>query len=212
MTGPWDPMAAASRGAMRTSRAEREQAIEVLKIAFVADRLAKDEFDVRAGQALTARTAAELAALTADIPVGPVAAGPLRTPARTKARPPANRVGRTGTCMTLIAAAVLGGLRLTTPDNMAAFMSGVLATATVVVAPVVTMTTLLHQQRRRRRPAEAGQIEFDGPASRPPGARDSGPDPRCPHGLQIGPSPRQPQSHHADCRPRRLAILSFSLL
>ena len=89
MTGPGGEMAAgmASRGAMRTSRAEREQAIEVLKIAFVEDRLAKDEFDVRAGQALTARTAAELAALTADIPVGPAAAGPLRTPARTKARP-----------------------------------------------------------------------------------------------------------------------------
>jgi DUF1707 SHOCT-like domain len=165
MTGPGGEMAAgmASRGAMRTSRAEREQAIELLKIAFVADRLAKDEFDVRAGQALTARTAAELAALTADIPVGPAAAGPLRTPARTNARPPANRVGRTGVCMTLIAAAVLGGLRLTTPDNMGAFVAGVLAAATVVAAPVVTMTTLLHQQRRRQRPAKPGQNQLDSP-------------------------------------------------
>ena len=42
---------------MRTSRAEREQAIEVLKTAFVQGRLAKDEFEVRAGQALAARKA-----------------------------------------------------------------------------------------------------------------------------------------------------------
>ena len=76
MTGPGGEMAAgtAGRGRMRTSRAEREQAIEVLKVAFVQDRLTKDEFDVRAGQALTARTCAELAVLTADIPAGP--AGP----------------------------------------------------------------------------------------------------------------------------------------
>ena len=125
MTGPGGEMAAgrAGGGAMRTSRAEREQAIEILKIAFVEDRLAKDEFDVRAGQALTARTAAELAALTADIPVRPAEAGPPREPARR----PANRVGRTGLGMTLIAAAVLGGLRQTAPDNMAAFVAGVLA-------------------------------------------------------------------------------------
>ena len=67
---------------MRTSRAEREQAIEVLKAAFVQGRLAKDEFDVRAGQALTARTCAELAALTADIPVEPAAARPTSPPGR----------------------------------------------------------------------------------------------------------------------------------
>ena len=141
MTGPDGEMAAgtAGRGAMRTSRAEREQAIEVLKVAFVQDRLTKDEFDVRAGQALTARACAELAVLTADIPVGPAAARPLRTPARTKARPPMNRLGLAGVCMTLIAAAVLGVLRLTPPDNMAGFVSGVLAAATVVVAPAVTM-------------------------------------------------------------------------
>ena len=161
MTGPGGEMAAgmAGRGAMRTSRAEREQAIEVLKAAFVQGRLTKDEFEVLTGRALTARTCAELATLTADIPVGPTEAWPLREPAR----PPANRVGRTGACMTLIAAGVLGIILLTRPDNMAAFVAGVLAAATVAAAPVVTMTTLLQQQRRRRRPAKAGQPEFDGP-------------------------------------------------
>jgi len=158
MTGPGSEITAgmADRGAMRTSRAEREQAIEVLKAAFVQGRLAKDEFDVRAGQALTARTCAELAALTADIPVEPAAARP-------KARPPADRVGRTGARTTMIAAAVLAVLVLTRPDNVGAFMGGLLAAATVVVAPVVTMTTVLHQQRRRQRPAKAGQNELDSP-------------------------------------------------
>ena len=158
MTGPGGEMAAgmAGRGAMRTSRAEREQVIEVLKAAFVQDRLAKDEFEVRAGQALTARTCAELAAVTADIPVEPAVARP-------KAQPPTARIGRTGVRTTMIAAAALGMILLTRPDNMGAFMGGLLAAATVVVAPVVTMATVLHQQRRRQRPAKPGQNQLDSP-------------------------------------------------
>jgi hypothetical protein len=39
----------------------------VLKAAFVQGRLAKDEFDTRAGHALSARSHADLAALTADL-------------------------------------------------------------------------------------------------------------------------------------------------
>ena len=43
-------------------------AIEALKTAFVHGRLTKAELDARAGQALSARTYADLAALTTDIP------------------------------------------------------------------------------------------------------------------------------------------------
>ena len=53
--------------------------IEALKAAFVHGRLTKDEFDTRVGQALSARTYADLSALTADIPaahVDPAAPGP----------------------------------------------------------------------------------------------------------------------------------------
>jgi hypothetical protein len=50
--------------------------IGTLKAAFVQGMLAKDEFDERLGQAFTARTHAELAALTADFPVNLVAAPP----------------------------------------------------------------------------------------------------------------------------------------
>src|SRR5262245_52102326 len=82
MTGPGGEMAprTAGSGQFRTSQADREQAIEVLKTAFVADRLTKDEFDLRMGQALTSRTYAELAAVTAGLPAGPTPAQP--TPAQ----------------------------------------------------------------------------------------------------------------------------------
>jgi hypothetical protein len=168
MTGPGGEIAAgtAGRGGMRTSRAEREQAIEVLKVAFVQDRLTKDEFDARAGQALTARTYAELAALTADIPAGPPAARPLREPARTKARPPTNRRILAPVCMIPIAATVLGVLLLTAPDNMGAFLTGLMAAATVVGASTVTVTLMLKswylRHSSRQRTAEAIRNELDG--------------------------------------------------
>jgi putative transcriptional regulator len=56
------------RGRLRASYADREQAIDMLKAAFTQDRLAKDEFEARVGQAFAARTHAELAAVTAGIP------------------------------------------------------------------------------------------------------------------------------------------------
>lgn len=97
MDGP-DQDTAAGRGHLRAARADRERVIEVLKTAFVQDRLDQDEFGARVGLALAARTYAELAALTADLPAGLVAAtppavvasrrraGPPRTPAQIVAR------------------------------------------------------------------------------------------------------------------------------
>src|SRR4029077_21040923 len=46
MTGPHDP-AAAGRGRLRAGHAEREQAIDTLKTAFVHGQLTKDEFLIR---------------------------------------------------------------------------------------------------------------------------------------------------------------------
>ncbi|MGD0245752.1 MAG: DUF1707 domain-containing protein [Streptosporangiaceae bacterium] len=85
MTGPED-QAAAGGGRLRAGHADREQVIQALKDAFVQDRLTRDEFDTRTGRALTARTGAELDALTADIPVD-LAAGPalVRPPAGDRA-------------------------------------------------------------------------------------------------------------------------------
>ena len=73
-----------------------------LKAAFVADRLTEDELEARTGQAFAAATHADLAAITADIPPGPVAAHPARTPDRVVA-------GGTGV---IIAAAALGAALL----------------------------------------------------------------------------------------------------
>jgi len=79
MAGPADEIAAGTggRGRLRAAHADREQVIGVLKAAFVQGRLDRDEFYLRVGRALTSRTYADLAALTADI-----------TPARlTRTRP-----------------------------------------------------------------------------------------------------------------------------
>ena len=43
-------------GRLRTSHADRDQAINVLKAAFVQGRLTKPEFDLRVGQVLASRT------------------------------------------------------------------------------------------------------------------------------------------------------------
>ena len=69
---------AADRDHLRASYADREQIVGTLKAAFVQGRLTKDEFDTRIGRALTSRTSAELAAVTADLP----AARPPRQPPR----------------------------------------------------------------------------------------------------------------------------------
>jgi len=69
MTEPGDELAAGAGGqGLRTSCADREQVVDVLKTAFVQGRLDRDEFGLRVGQALASRTYADLAALTADIP------------------------------------------------------------------------------------------------------------------------------------------------
>jgi len=78
MAEPGDEIAAGAsgNGRLRASHADREQVVGVLKAAFVQGRLAKDEFDLRVGQAFASCTYAELAAVTADLPAGVAAAQP----------------------------------------------------------------------------------------------------------------------------------------
>ncbi len=78
--GPETAVAAAGRGHLRASDADREQMIDVLKAAFVQSRLTKAEFDARIGQTLASRTYAELASVTAGIPAGRPVARPARKP------------------------------------------------------------------------------------------------------------------------------------
>jgi hypothetical protein len=64
-------------GQMRASSADRERAIDVLKAAFAEGRLDMDEYAERVGRVHSSRTYAELGALTADLPVGPLGTLPV---------------------------------------------------------------------------------------------------------------------------------------
>ena len=70
VTEPQEP----SRLEIRVGHAEREVAVNRLHSAFAEDRLDVTEFDQRVASAYAARTAGELAPLTADLPAtAPVA-------------------------------------------------------------------------------------------------------------------------------------------
>jgi hypothetical protein len=135
-TGPEDhgTAAAGRRGPLRASQADREGVIDAVKAAFVAGRLTEEEFSDRIGQALASRTHADLAAVTADIPAGPVAAPPVRTPDQMVAWSTA----------AIIAAAGLGGAVLVGGSALilwAIIMTGVL---------LFTVSVLLAARQERR--------------------------------------------------------------
>ncbi len=56
---------------LRASHQDRDRVVEILRVAAGDGRLTAQELDERLGVALTARTFAELAALTADLPAVP---------------------------------------------------------------------------------------------------------------------------------------------
>jgi hypothetical protein len=60
----------------RASDADREHVIGVLREAFAEGRLTAEEHSARVGQAYAARTYAELATVSADLPAGPSAHRP----------------------------------------------------------------------------------------------------------------------------------------
>lgn len=119
MPEPQDHMPAVlGRGHLRACHADRERVTGTLKAAFVQGRLGKDELITRVGQALTARTYADLAALTADLPAGLVAAELPHQPARARAPLPVRTAAWLmclGAVLTLADAATvvvtLGGVR-----------------------------------------------------------------------------------------------------
>ena len=84
-TGPWDPGSAR----FLASDADRERVVDVLKTAFVHGTLTRDELTLRTGRALTARTYAELGAITASLTPGPPRPA---TQPRAQTRAPRKRV------------------------------------------------------------------------------------------------------------------------
>ena len=110
-TGPWDPMAAAaaSRGLLRASDAEREQVIDALKTAFAQGLITRDELGTRAGQALASRTYAELTAVTAGL----TASRPRPQPARAHAKRINKKAVTAGACAIVLAPALAAAFLLT---------------------------------------------------------------------------------------------------
>ena len=110
MTAGRESWRAGALGQLRTSHADREQAIDVLKAAFVQGRLTKDEFDLRVGQVFASRTYADLGALTADIPGWVTSTQPsddAGEPGRVLSFKTAARVGAVGAAPSMASAAAV---------------------------------------------------------------------------------------------------------
>ena len=159
-TGPGAERAAglAARGRLRASRVDREHVIDALKTAFVQDRLTKDEFDLRVGQALASRTYADLAALTADIPAGLAGAQLPGMPAGARVRPPAKTDVKTGaraiimiTAMTVPTAGLWAAVLSTNVDNGA--VGGLVFIFTFVWLGIVILAGMaMRESRHQKRP------------------------------------------------------------
>jgi Domain of unknown function (DUF1707) len=155
MAGTGDETAAAngrSRGELRASRDDRERVIELLKVAFVEERLTKDELDARTGQALASRTHADLAAVTADLPAAtaelPVATGGL--PAATAVLP-----GRVLAVSTVLYVGVWPLAIVAPRDHEGDARAGlalVLAAGLVYVAVLLVVVACLLDSRQENRP------------------------------------------------------------
>jgi hypothetical protein len=164
-------MATDETGRLRASHADREQAIEVLKAAFVQGRLDKHELDARVGQAFASRTYLELAAVTADIPPDPIPANPIPAnpiPANPiPAKPlPARAQGNRGVRSGLAVIAVGTGLAsfvwaaaLITDNPIAIFVALAITFAYAGTLMLAGSVMLESRPRKRARPR---------PLSRPP--------------------------------------------
>jgi hypothetical protein len=164
MTGPGDEKTAAEsrgHGGLRASRADREQAIDLLKAAFVAGRLTKDELAMRVGQVLASRTYTDLAALTADIPAAPARPKHARAHGRASGNHTARDVAiGLGLGLIIAAAIVLGGLLQYTL---------LLLPLALCSLPVVSILVVTRRLPRLSSDAPAGSYHRgQGRAARPP--------------------------------------------
>jgi hypothetical protein len=130
---------------------DREQAISALKAAFVQGRLTSDEFDARVGQALASRTRAELAAITADIPVVPVGPAGVQ-PARRPDQPALSvKSGMGATTAAAVLAAALWAAAWSAGSAAAA--AAALALSGVVILTLFVTGYQVRESRHRSRPA-----------------------------------------------------------
>jgi|HubBroStandDraft_4_1064222.scaffolds.fasta_scaffold45612_2 hypothetical protein len=182
MTGPGDETRTPTvgRGRMRASNAEREQVIDTLKAAFVDGRLTKDELDTRVGQTIAARTYAELAAVTADIPATRPPE-PVRAVQRHSGNKAAMRAVKTGACMiaalTLTVSVVAGVVAGGAAAAILAIAVGVFTAFTAAFVAAVIAGVLKLEARHRQRSsgqsppesASGGQASQRPSSAEPPG-------------------------------------------
>ena len=154
-TGPGDQKAAAARGRLRASHADREHVIDMLKAAFVQGRLTKDELDLRVGQTFASRTYAELARVTADIPAGLTAARPHHEAAPAGARPPMNNAAKSGICVAIALATLVVATFLT--GGYALFVFAPFYSLALLVAGAQVLDSRHQKRSRGQLPPRAAQ-------------------------------------------------------
>lgn len=124
VAGPGYGNAAGGYANVRASAADRERAVDVLKAAFAEGRLTRQEHDARVGRAYVARTYADLAALSADLPAGPLGTLSSQAVAAPSAYLP---VAGTRRVNPLAVASLACGLVPVLPATLAAIILGVQA-------------------------------------------------------------------------------------
>jgi hypothetical protein len=117
---------------------DREVTTEGLRKALKRGLLTEDEHCARAAQVPAARSRAELAALTADLPAG-----------LTTRLPRASDIW-TGAGMSMSAAGVLAAFLVWQPDDSLAFVAALAAAVTVLLAPPVTVGVMVDAWHQRR--------------------------------------------------------------
>jgi hypothetical protein len=171
--------------------------IGTLKAAFVQGMLTKDELDARVGQTLAARTYAELAALTADIPAGLTGSRPPE-----RARRPASKKAAAAVCLAPTAAfIVMLPVFLITPDGSPfAIPAALIAIVLFVAAPTgwLVLFEMWLNSRAARKSAHGLPPGGSSTASQRPAP--AGPD------RQLPPAGDHPR-HTAEAAPSRRPLL-----
>ena len=175
MAEPGDGKTAGTPGCgLPASYAHRERALFALKAAFVQGRLDKDEFGLRLDHTFAARTYAELAALTADLPAGLPSQPPAQLPL---ARPRLGPLVMGGAGVEAALWAFVVGFQQSYADYSLVLLLLLSVTITYVVILIIAGLEL----RSRRREHPRGQLPPGttagpgGPASpRPPSAGPAG--------------------------------------
>lgn len=166
MASPGDETSGAeSQVRLRASAADREQVIEVLKAAFVQDRITKDELDQRIGKVLVSRTYDDLDILTADIPGAVIKARPA-VPARPPDVSKKKLIRRTSVAVACTGFVLAEVVALATDSNpvfgvIAGLMAGAFTAG--LLAALLTLIAWAIDRNAGRQPSQ-------GP---PPGALDT---------------------------------------